>query len=74
VQVMETRKKKLGADHPSTLRSMNNLAFTLKSLGEKKEALRLLRECVQLSQYRFRADHPDLVTYTASLSQWEAEP
>jgi hypothetical protein len=49
VQVMETRKKKLGADHPSTLRSMNNLAFTLKSLGEKKEALRLLRECVQLS-------------------------
>ena len=30
-QVMETRKKKLGADHPDTLGSMNNLAHTAKS-------------------------------------------
>jgi hypothetical protein len=27
VQVMETSKKKLGADHPDTLISMNNIAF-----------------------------------------------
>lgn len=27
-QVIETRKTKLGADHPSTLTSMANLAFT----------------------------------------------
>ena len=33
VQVMETRKRKLGADHPSTLTSMNNLAFTWKEQG-----------------------------------------
>lgn len=29
VQVMETRKTKLGADHPDTLTSMANLASTL---------------------------------------------
>jgi hypothetical protein len=29
VQVMETRKRTLGQEHPSTLSSMNNLALTL---------------------------------------------
>jgi Tetratricopeptide repeat len=36
VQVMETRKKKLGADHPDTLTSINNFAFTLKGIGREK--------------------------------------
>ncbi|OCK96362.1 uncharacterized protein K441DRAFT_429297, partial [Cenococcum geophilum 1.58] len=31
VQVMETRKRVLGAEHPSTLTSINNLVITLKS-------------------------------------------
>jgi tetratricopeptide (TPR) repeat protein len=50
VQVMETSKKKLGADHPSTLISMNNLAHTQKLLGQGVEAIKLIRECVQLYQ------------------------
>jgi hypothetical protein len=29
--VMEVRKRVLGVEHPSTLTSMNNLAFRLKS-------------------------------------------
>ena len=33
VQVMETRKTKLGADHPDTLTSMTSLAFTRKAQG-----------------------------------------
>ena len=33
VQVMETRKKKLGADHPDTLISMANLVSTLWNQG-----------------------------------------
>ena len=31
VQVMETRKRVLGAEYPSTLTSMNNRAYTWKS-------------------------------------------
>jgi hypothetical protein len=42
VQVMETRKIKLGADHPDTLTSMANLAFTWKSSGYNTQALYLL--------------------------------
>ncbi|KAF1966426.1 kinesin light chain [Bimuria novae-zelandiae CBS 107.79] len=38
MQVMETRKTKLGADHPSTLTSMNNLSVTYKHQGRWTEA------------------------------------
>jgi hypothetical protein len=38
VQVMETRKRVLGAEHPDTLTSMGNLAFTCKSQGRDLDA------------------------------------
>jgi hypothetical protein len=36
-QVMEASKAKLGADYPSTLTRMANLALTLKHKGEMKK-------------------------------------
>ena len=45
---METSKKKLGAYHPDTLTSMNNLAFTWKGQFRDAEAVNLMKECVQL--------------------------
>jgi len=39
VQVVEKRKRVLGQEHPDTLTSMNNLAWTLKSQGRDDEAL-----------------------------------
>ncbi|KAJ6114716.1 hypothetical protein N7486_000494 [Penicillium sp. IBT 16267x] len=48
VQVMETRKTKLGEDHPNSLTSMNNLAHTLRSSSQYTAALQLMAECVQL--------------------------
>ncbi|CAG8883952.1 unnamed protein product, partial [Penicillium egyptiacum] len=38
VQVVETRKTKLGVDHPDTLASMANLASTFSEQGRWKEA------------------------------------
>ncbi|KAF1970583.1 putative kinesin [Bimuria novae-zelandiae CBS 107.79] len=73
VQVMETRKKKLGADHPSTLTSMHNLAWTWKSLERSAEAISLLQECVRLRCLALRAGHPDLVSSSKTLAAWEAE-
>jgi hypothetical protein len=35
----------LGEEHPDTLTSMNNLAFTWKSYGRDHDALRLMKEC-----------------------------
>ncbi|RJE18902.1 Phosphorylase superfamily [Aspergillus sclerotialis] len=59
VQVMETRKKVLGAEHPSTLTSMANLAFTWKMQGRGAEALDLLQNCVELQMKVLCVDHPD---------------
>jgi hypothetical protein len=73
VQVMETRKKKLGADHPSTLTSMANLAFTWKAQGQNVEAISLMRHCVQQRQEVLKASHPDLASSLTILRQWEAE-
>ncbi|KAF1968793.1 hypothetical protein BU23DRAFT_479048 [Bimuria novae-zelandiae CBS 107.79] len=73
VQVMETFKKKLGADHPSTLTSMANLAWTWKSLERSAEAISLLQECVRLRCQILPAGHPDLVSSLKTLAAWEAE-
>jgi hypothetical protein len=50
---MKTRKKRLGADHPDTLTSMNNLVFALKERGRDTEAVGLMRECVRIGQRVF---------------------
>jgi hypothetical protein len=39
VQAIETSKTKLGADHPDTLTSMANLAFTWESTGQIRKQL-----------------------------------
>lgn len=46
---METRKRVLGPEHPSTLTSMNDLAWMWKVQGRKNEALDLITACVRLS-------------------------
>ncbi|KAF2646947.1 hypothetical protein K491DRAFT_583690, partial [Lophiostoma macrostomum CBS 122681] len=48
VQVMETRKRVLGDEHPDTLTSMNNLAFILKSQGFINKAILLIEDCCGL--------------------------
>jgi hypothetical protein len=70
---METRKKKLGADHPSTLSSMANLAFTWKAQGRSAEAVVLMRQCVQKREQVLKASHPSLKSSLAVLEEWEAE-
>jgi hypothetical protein len=70
---METSKKKLGADHPSTLTSMANLAFTWKGQGQDAEAVRLMRECVWLRQSILGIDHPHFISSSGTLAGWEAE-
>jgi hypothetical protein len=44
VQVLEATKRVLGAEHPHTLTSMANLAFTLEGQGRDAEALKLMEK------------------------------
>ena len=59
VEVMETSKTKLGADHPSTLTSMANLASTFWNQGRWEEAEKLEVGVMETSKTKLGADHPD---------------
>ncbi|CCD51174.1 hypothetical protein BofuT4_P085360.1 [Botrytis cinerea T4] len=71
VQVMETRKRVLGQEHPDTLTSMNNLALTWKGLGRDKEALKLMEECVLSLTRIIGTNHPNTLSSRAILLEWK---
>ena len=58
VQVMATRKKVLGAEHPSTLTSMANLASTYRNQGRWKEAEELEVRVMATRKKVLGAEHP----------------
>ncbi len=50
---------KLGADHPDTLKSMNDLAVSYAGLGRHSEALTLREETLKVQKAKLGSDHPD---------------
>ncbi|PZD25883.1 CDC6, Cdc6-related protein, AAA superfamily ATPase, partial [Pyrenophora tritici-repentis] len=68
VQVMETRKTKLGADHPDTLTSMANLASTYRNQGRWNDAEKLFVQVMETSKTKLGADHPSTLTSMANLA------
>jgi hypothetical protein len=73
VQVIETSKKKLGADHPDTLSSMANLAFIRKAQSRDPEAVCLMNDCVQLRQRSLESYHPHYISSSTALARQQAE-
>ena len=70
---MESCKRVLDAEHPDTLTSMNNLAFTWERQGRVAEALKLMEECVLLRARVLGTDHPDTISSFAALIGWQTE-
>jgi tetratricopeptide (TPR) repeat protein len=58
VQVMETRKKVLGVEHPDTLNSMANLASTYRNQGGWKEAKELQVQVMETFKKLLGVEHP----------------
>ncbi|KAF2727809.1 HET-domain-containing protein [Polyplosphaeria fusca] len=73
VQVIETSSRVLGDEHPSTLTSMNNLAFTFKSLGKVEQAFSLMKDCCRLQEEVLGPHHPDTVSSQEALAAWRLE-
>jgi tetratricopeptide (TPR) repeat protein len=67
-EVMETRKRVLGEEHPSTLTSMANLASTFRSQGRWKEAEELGKQVVENRKRVLGAEHPDTLTSMTELA------
>ncbi|GAB1311951.1 hypothetical protein MFIFM68171_02161 [Madurella fahalii] len=68
VQVMKTFKTKLGADHPSTLKSMANLASTYRNQGWWEEAEKLEVQVMETRKTKLGADHPNTLTSMHNLA------
>ncbi|KIM93182.1 hypothetical protein OIDMADRAFT_138250 [Oidiodendron maius Zn] len=68
VQVMEIRKKVLGAEHPDTLRIMNDLVLTLGNQGRWKEAEDLHVQVIETTKRVLGTEHPDTLTSMYSLA------
>ncbi|KAF1968794.1 hypothetical protein BU23DRAFT_479214 [Bimuria novae-zelandiae CBS 107.79] len=74
VQVMETRKKKLGADHPDTLTSMANLALTYRNQGRWDAAEELEVQVMETFKKKLGADHPDTLSSISNQYGWKLAP
>ena len=59
---------KLGADHPDTLTSMNNLATGYQAAGKLDLALPLFEETLKLRKAKLGPDHPDTLTSMNNLA------
>jgi hypothetical protein len=71
--VIEITKRVLGEEHPDTLTSINNFAFTLKDKGEDEKAIALMEECVRKQKQVLGQDHPFTKGSEDTLSRWRME-
>jgi len=62
VKPLETTKRVLGQEHPDTLTTMNNLAFTYNSQGRWKEAEELQVQVIATRKLVQGKEHPDTWT------------
>jgi tetratricopeptide (TPR) repeat protein len=67
-EVLEIDRRELGADHPSTLSSMANLASTYRNQGRWDDAEELFVQVMEARKTKLGADHPDTLTSMANLA------
>jgi tetratricopeptide (TPR) repeat protein len=61
-------KAKLGAEHPDTIATQNNLALCFQAAGRVDLALPLFEETLRLHKARLGADHPHTLTALNNLA------
>ena len=63
-----TRERELGADHPDTLNTLNNLAEAYRDAGRTREAIALLEQVRDARVKKLGADHPNTLTTLNNLA------
>jgi hypothetical protein len=66
--VVETCRRTLGPEHPDTLRSLNNLAGTLRAQGDLPGARALQEEALEAQGRILEAEHRDTLTSLSNLA------
>jgi tetratricopeptide (TPR) repeat protein len=68
-QTLQKRQVRLGPDHPSTLRSMNNLTVAYQAADQLDKAVPLLERTLDKQKTNLRPDHPDTLNTMNNLAQ-----
>jgi hypothetical protein len=68
VEVIETRKTKLGVDYPDTLSSMANLSVTYSMQGKEDKAKPLKVQVIEISKTKLGADYSNTLLSIANLA------
>ena len=68
VQVMETRRRVLGEEHPDTLTSIANLATTYRNQRRWTEAEKMEVQVMETTKRVLGEEHPDTLTSIANLA------
>jgi hypothetical protein len=63
-----TRQRELGANHPDTLTTLNNLALAYQASGKLPEAIKLFEQVRDAAVAKLGADHPDTLTALNNLA------
>ncbi|KAK9829532.1 hypothetical protein WJX72_006350 [[Myrmecia] bisecta] len=67
-QVLEIRQQLLGAEHPDTLASMNDLAVTFSTLGQPGRAAETHGQVLEVRERVLGPEHPDTLTSMYNLA------
>jgi len=67
-QIIETKKRKLGADHPDTLTGMNKLALAYRRQGRWDAAEELQVQVIKMREKTLGADHLDTLSSINNLA------
>jgi hypothetical protein len=68
IQVMETSKRVLGAEHPCTLKAMGSLASTFRNQGRWKEAEEIDIQVMETRKRVLGIEHPDTLIAMGNLA------
>ncbi|MFI7708527.1 tetratricopeptide repeat protein [Nonomuraea sp. NPDC049480] len=67
-QTLADRERVLGADHPDTLNSRNNLAYVCRKAGDLTRAIPLYEQALADRERVLGAEHPDTLTSRNNLA------
>ena len=67
VELVETEKRTMGADHLSTMNTMSNLAVTYLNLGRLEQAEQLEAQTLEVAKTKLGPHHPDTLPYMTNL-------
>ena len=68
-RALECRERTLGAEHPDTLVSVNNLAGCLEAMGLLKDAEPLYRRALEASERTLGTEHPHKLLFAKNLAR-----